>query len=144
MDARWLPILAAALGVLGGVLGALAGGWIANEGQESQFKSERAAEIQNFRIEAYGNFAGTAEALALTLATDPSEAATETNASEAETETACEPPTTDGTAPVDQESAFREVLVTKARLLLWVEREEVATAAVEATNTLNKVDSRVD
>jgi hypothetical protein len=61
MDARWLPILAAALGVLGGVLGALVGGWIANEGQENRFERERAAAEQDLRREVYGTYLGTAQ-----------------------------------------------------------------------------------
>ena len=61
MDDRWLPLLIASLGVLGGVGGAFVGGWVANEGQEKQSESDRAAEVQRLRVETYGNFIGTAE-----------------------------------------------------------------------------------
>lgn len=56
-----MPLLAAAVGVLGGVGGAYIGGVVANEGQEQQSKSERAGAIQDSRIEEYGNFIATAE-----------------------------------------------------------------------------------
>ncbi|MDQ5874067.1 MAG: hypothetical protein M3526_01635 [Actinomycetota bacterium] len=69
MDGRWMAILAAALGVLGGVGGAFVGGSMANEGQERQFEADRAAAIQDLRIETYGNYLGTAqEVLGLALA----------------------------------------------------------------------------
>ena len=61
MDARWMPLLAAGLGVLGGLGGAVVGGWLANEGQENQFESERAAAAQDLRREAYGIYLGAAQ-----------------------------------------------------------------------------------
>lgn len=61
MDARWIPLLAGALGVLGGVLGAFTGGWIANRGQERTFEREQAAANQEMRREAYGTYLGIAE-----------------------------------------------------------------------------------
>jgi hypothetical protein len=64
MDARWLPLLAAGLGVLGGIGGAFIGGTMANKGAESRFESERAAAIQDLRREAYANFLGSAEEFA--------------------------------------------------------------------------------
>jgi hypothetical protein len=63
MDARWMPLLAAAVGVLGGVGGAYIGGVVANEGQEQQSESERAASMQDLRRDAYENFLGTAQEL---------------------------------------------------------------------------------
>jgi hypothetical protein len=59
MNARWMPLFAAALGVLGGVGGALIGGYLANEGAERRFDQERAAQLGDQRSEAYGNFLGT-------------------------------------------------------------------------------------
>jgi hypothetical protein len=55
-----MPLVAAGLGVLGGVGGAFVGGYLANEGQESRFETERVAAIQDRRIETYGTFLGTA------------------------------------------------------------------------------------
>ena len=63
MDARWMPLFAAAVGVLGGVGGALVGGFIANQNQEEGFRRERAAAKQDLRVEAYADFLGTAEGL---------------------------------------------------------------------------------
>src|SRR6266498_3726505 len=56
-----MPVLAATLGVLGGVGGAFVGGWVANEGQVKGFTREREAAMQDLRIEAYGNFIAIAE-----------------------------------------------------------------------------------
>jgi hypothetical protein len=61
MDARWIPVLAAVVGVLGGVGGALIGGYVANQGQQQRFKSERAAAIQDLRIDTYGALLGTSQ-----------------------------------------------------------------------------------
>jgi Methylmalonyl-CoA mutase len=44
-----MPILAAGLGVLGGIAGAFIGGYVANEGQERRFEKERAAAEQDGR-----------------------------------------------------------------------------------------------
>jgi hypothetical protein len=63
MDARWMPLLAAAVGVVGGVGGAYIGGVVANEGQEQQSKKERAAALQELRRDAYGDFLGTVQEL---------------------------------------------------------------------------------
>lgn len=65
MDARWMPILAATLGVIGGLAGALAGGFIANHGQVEEFKRDRAAARQDLRTDVYGEYLGTAEAYVL-------------------------------------------------------------------------------
>ena len=61
MDDRWVPLFAAAVGVIGGVGGAAIGGALANEGQEKQSQSERAAAIQDLRIDTYGEYLGSAE-----------------------------------------------------------------------------------
>lgn len=61
MSERWIPVLAAALGVLGGVGGALAGGWVANEGQDKRFDRERAAAIQDLRFQTYAKYLQTVD-----------------------------------------------------------------------------------
>ena len=64
MDTRWMPLLAAGLGVLGGIAGALIGGNIANQGAEDRFQEERAAAIQDLRRDGYANVLGSAEEFA--------------------------------------------------------------------------------
>jgi hypothetical protein len=61
MDARWIPVFAAGLGVVGGVGGALAGGSLANEGQQRRFERERADAKQDALRETYGNYLATAQ-----------------------------------------------------------------------------------
>jgi hypothetical protein len=61
MDARWTPLLAAVVGVLGAVGGALVGGAVANQGQEQGFERQRAAALQDLRRETYGDYIGTAQ-----------------------------------------------------------------------------------
>ncbi len=56
MGERWFPVLAAALGLIGGVAGAAVGGYIANQGQEQRFEEERAARIRDLRIDTYVRF----------------------------------------------------------------------------------------
>jgi len=56
MGERWIPVLAAALGLLGGVAGAAVGGYIANQGQEQRFEEERAARIRDLRVDTYVRF----------------------------------------------------------------------------------------
>jgi hypothetical protein len=58
MNERWVPVLAAVVGVLGGMGGALVGGSVANEGQLQRFETERAAQVQDMRVEAYVDFLG--------------------------------------------------------------------------------------
>jgi hypothetical protein len=41
MSERWLTVLAAVLGLLGGMAGAAVGGYVANQGQEQRFEHER-------------------------------------------------------------------------------------------------------
>ena len=53
---RWLPIVAATVGVLGGMGGALVGGYISNQGQEQQFENQREAARDDLRQDAYANF----------------------------------------------------------------------------------------
>jgi uncharacterized protein YukE len=56
MDARWVPVLAAIVGVLGGMGGALIGGYVANEGQQQRFEDERAAHVQDLRRGTYAEY----------------------------------------------------------------------------------------
>ena len=109
MDARWMPILAAAIGVLGGVGGALVGGFAANEGQEKGFERERAAAIQDLRIEEYGTFIGTAEEVSLTLV---------------------------ASSPEDElRQTFKRLLVAKARVfLVETEGADVGAAALASNS----------
>jgi len=65
-----MPLLAAGLGVLGGVGGAFIGGYVANEGQENRFDKERAAAITDVRRHAYGEFLGAAQEILVNLQTD--------------------------------------------------------------------------
>ena len=61
MSDRWFPVLAATLGLLGGVAGAAVGGYIANKGQEQQFRQERAERIRDLRMDTYAKFLRAAE-----------------------------------------------------------------------------------
>lgn len=61
MPERWLPVLAAVLGLLGGIGGAAVGGYVANKGQEQQFEEERAARIRDVRLDTYTKFLRAAE-----------------------------------------------------------------------------------
>jgi hypothetical protein len=56
MNERWIPVLAAVVGVLGGMGGALVGGSLANQGQEQRFEIERQAAIQDVHTEAYATY----------------------------------------------------------------------------------------
>jgi hypothetical protein len=56
MADRWLPVLAAVLGLLGGIGGAAVGGYVANKGQEQRFEEERAARIRDVRLDTYVKF----------------------------------------------------------------------------------------
>ena len=66
MDTRWMPLLAAAVGVIGGVAGAYIGGVVANEGQEQTSEKERAVALQELRRDTYGDFLGTVQELRTT------------------------------------------------------------------------------
>jgi hypothetical protein len=57
---RWIPILAAIVGLLGGIGGAAIGGSIANEGQKDRFKDERKAELNGLLIDTYSTYLRTA------------------------------------------------------------------------------------
>ena len=61
MNERWLPVLAAALGLVGGVAGAAIGGLVANQGQAQRLEAERAARLRDLRINTYIGFLRAAE-----------------------------------------------------------------------------------
>jgi hypothetical protein len=56
MSDRWLPILAAVVGVLGGMGGAFIGGYVANEGQQQRFKEEQASQLRDLRRNAFAEY----------------------------------------------------------------------------------------
>jgi CHASE1-domain containing sensor protein len=60
---RWVPLLAAVVGLLGGMGGAYIGGSVANEGQQQRFESEQAAESRDLRRDADADFLEACEAL---------------------------------------------------------------------------------
>jgi hypothetical protein len=104
-----VPILAAGVGLLGGVLGALAGGWIANEGQKSRFETERAAAIHDLRIETYANYVAAAEEAALAILTHPE---------------------------TGRVATLRSVVSARARVYLTTENNGVIDAVNETTDAL--------
>lgn len=53
MSERWIPLLAAIVGLLGGMAGAYIGGSVANEGQQQRFENEQKAETRALRVDAY-------------------------------------------------------------------------------------------
>jgi len=57
---RWIPILAAIVGLVGGLGGAAIGGSIANAGQQQQFRNERIADLNNLLNETYSRYLRTA------------------------------------------------------------------------------------
>ena len=61
MAERWLAVLAAVLGLLGGIGGAAVGGYVANKGQEQRFEEERAARIRDVRLDTYVKYLRAAE-----------------------------------------------------------------------------------
>jgi hypothetical protein len=103
MDARWMPLFAAAMGVFGAVAGALVGGSVANSGQEQGFERQRAAAIQDLRIKTYGDFLGTANALLATAKFD--------------------------TNPEKQGKPYVALQAAEARVELIAETQEVESAA---------------
>jgi hypothetical protein len=57
---RWIPILSAIVGLVGGIGGAAIGGQIANEGQAQLRQDERTAELNNLLIDTYSRYLRTA------------------------------------------------------------------------------------
>lgn len=53
---RWIPVVAAILGVVDGMGGAYVGGSVANAGQQQRFESERISQTQNLRRATYVSF----------------------------------------------------------------------------------------
>jgi hypothetical protein len=53
---RWIPVLAATVGIIGGMGGALIGGCVANQGQQEQFEDERQAALVDMRREVYATY----------------------------------------------------------------------------------------
>jgi hypothetical protein len=52
----WIPIVAAALGLVGGVAGAYIGGEVSKDAQAQQFMNQRNAELQDLLIGKYGSY----------------------------------------------------------------------------------------
>ena len=67
MSERWIPIMAAVVGLLGGIGGAAIGGSIANEGQDKRLKNERVAERNNLLLETYRRYLQTAATAYVTI-----------------------------------------------------------------------------
>jgi hypothetical protein len=63
MSERWVPVIAAIVGVLGGMGGALIGGYVANNGEQQRFKEQQAARTQDFRRDTIVKFLAAAEKL---------------------------------------------------------------------------------
>jgi hypothetical protein len=111
VDARWMPILAASVGVLGGLGGALVGGFLTNRGQAEEFKRERAAAKQELRREAYADYLGTAEGFVVSFAVEP-----ETTAG-------------DRALEAQRRALFVQLFVSRARVFLAFENDAVLKAA---------------
>lgn len=56
MSERWVAILAAVIGVLGGMGGAFIGGYVANEGQQQRFKEEQSARFAELRRDTFAEY----------------------------------------------------------------------------------------
>jgi hypothetical protein len=52
----WIPVVAAVVGLVGGIAGAYVGGQVSNDGQEQQFKNQREAELQDLLVDAYTDY----------------------------------------------------------------------------------------
>ncbi len=61
MADRWVPVLAAVLGLLGGMGGAAVGGYVANKGQEQRFQNEQSTRLRDLRTETYVKFLRAAQ-----------------------------------------------------------------------------------
>jgi hypothetical protein len=62
MSERWIPLLAAVVGLFGGAAGAYVGGSVANEGQQQRFENEQTAEARDLRLDAYADLLRACEA----------------------------------------------------------------------------------
>jgi CHASE1-domain containing sensor protein len=65
---RWIPVLAAAVGVISGLGGALIGGYISKETQQQQFENERQAALVDMRREVYSTYIQAVESFLQTVA----------------------------------------------------------------------------
>jgi hypothetical protein len=128
VDTRWMPILAATVGVLGGLGGALVGGFLANQGQAEGFKRERAAARQDVRIDAYADYLGKAEGFVSSFAVEP-----ETDAQKREFE-------------AEQFALFLDLFVSRARVFLVFEDDAVlkAAEAISAEITSEPTDEEIE
>jgi hypothetical protein len=61
MGERGVTVLAAVLGLLGGMAGAAVGGYVANEGQQQRFEHERATDTRARLADSYVRFVRAAE-----------------------------------------------------------------------------------
>jgi hypothetical protein len=71
MSDRWIPVVAAIVGVLGGMGGAFVGGYIANKGQQQRFEEERKTQVQDLRRETYVQYLQKADAAVALTFTEP-------------------------------------------------------------------------
>ena len=53
MFERWIPLVAALLGLAGGMGGAYIGGEVANQGQQQRLRDERASQVEDLRRNTY-------------------------------------------------------------------------------------------
>jgi hypothetical protein len=67
MNGRWVPVVAAVVGLLGGMAGAYVGGSVANNGQQQRFESEREAARQDIRQETFAKYLQVANGLLVKL-----------------------------------------------------------------------------
>jgi len=89
MSERWVPVLAAIVGVLGGMGGAYVGGSVANEGQQQRFEEQRATELEDLRRDTYVEYLRKVDALVvLTFQTQPRPAQKEIGNAQAEARSA--------------------------------------------------------
>ncbi|MDQ3876608.1 MAG: hypothetical protein M3322_13875 [Actinomycetota bacterium] len=56
MSERWVPVLAAIVGVLGGMGGAYVGGSVANEGEQQRFENAQRVRMLDLRRNVYVDF----------------------------------------------------------------------------------------
>jgi hypothetical protein len=124
----WIPVLAAVVGLVGGIGGAYVGGEVSNNGQEQQFENQRTAELQDLLIDAYASYlrdATTVWVAATGEDPDTRQLAAEALASETEVEFEAASPGVDDAAKQLFDAA------TKARLLSTFEdaRDDFIDAA---------------
>jgi hypothetical protein len=127
-----MPLLAAGLGVLGGITGAFIGGFLANKGAEGRFKSERAAAVQDLRRDAYGTYVGTAQEVWATFQVnadklDEAEKADESDAAAQDAAAAAE---------AEINAAGVRLFVAQARVRLVAENDEIEVAATRLRQIL--------